>query len=49
MEALRIASGPNRAPGRRLVAVSNGTPMTATSTSSSEVTYGQRAKVRTPV
>ena len=31
----RIASGPNRAPGRRLVAVSNGTPTTATSTPSS--------------
>ena len=48
-EAERIASGPNRAPGRKLVAVSNGTPTTATSTPSSSVTCGQRAKVRTPV
>ena len=34
IEAPRIASGPKRAPGRRLVAVSNGTPTTATSTPS---------------
>ena len=34
IEAERIASGPKRAPGRLLVAVSNGTPTAATSTPS---------------
>ena len=48
-EAARIASGPKRAPGRKLVAVSNGTPTTAASTPSGAVTCGNRANVRTPV
>ena len=37
-EASRIPAGPKRAPGRIEVAVSNGTPRTATSTSSAEAT-----------
>ena len=46
----RIASGPKRAPGRIVVAVSNGTPSTATSTPSSQsATCGHRAKVLIPV
>ena len=45
----RIAAGPKRAPARKLVAVSNGTPSTATSAPAQSVTFGQRAKVRTPV
>jgi hypothetical protein len=44
-----MASGPNRAPARKLVAVSNGTPITATSTPSGSETLGQRAKVLIPV
>ena len=48
MDAERIASGPKRAPGRFVVAVSNGMPRTATSTSSGLSTSGQRANVFTP-
>ena len=48
-DADRIASGPNRVPARKLVAVSNGTPTTATSTPSTARTCGQRANVRMPV
>ena len=45
-----MAAGPNRAPGRMVVAVSNGMPSTATSTPSSwSSTNGQRANVRIPV
>ena len=47
-EALRIARGPKRAPGRLVVAVSNGTPMTATSTPSRAVTYLRRMNEVTP-
>jgi hypothetical protein len=47
-DAARIASGPKRAPGRKLVAVSNGTPTTAASTPSGSVRCGSRANVRTP-
>ena len=47
-EAARIASGPKRAPARKLVAVSNGRPTTAKSTSSMSVTCGSRMKVRIP-
>ena len=49
-DAERIASGPNRAPVRKLVAVSKGTPITAASTSScGSPTCGSRANVRGPV
>ncbi len=44
-----MPAGPKRAPGRIEVAVSNGTPTTATSASSAEVTCGARANVRMPV
>jgi len=47
-DAERIASGPKRAPERKLVAVSNGSPSTAASTPSRSVTYGSRMKVRMP-
>src|SRR5947208_10715934 len=47
-DAERIASGPKRAPGRKLVAVSNGTPTAAASTSARSVTCGSRMNVRTP-
>ena len=45
----RMAAGPKRGPGRMLVAVSNGTPRTATSAFSQSVDAGQRANVRIPV
>ena len=45
----RMAAGPKRGPGRMLVAVSNGTPSTATSAFSQSVDAGQRANVRIPV
>ena len=48
-EASRIPAGPKRATGRIDVAVSNGTPTTATSTPSGSVTCGARANVRMPV
>ena len=48
MDAERIDSGPKRAPGRFVVAVSNGIPRTATSTPSGSSTSGQRANVLTP-
>ncbi len=47
-EADRIASGPNRGPGRKLVPVSNGIPTAAASTPSSSVTCGSRMKVLIP-
>ncbi len=48
IDAERTASGPNRAPGRFVVAVSNGIPSTATSTSAGSSTSGHRANVFTP-
>jgi hypothetical protein len=49
-DASRIPAGPNRAPGRMDVAVSNGMPSTAASTPSNvSETWGQRANVRMPV
>ena len=52
-DAERIASGPKRAPGLKLVAVSNGAPSTAALTRSSRGaaasgTCGRLANVRTP-
>ena len=47
-DALRIASGPKRAPVRYETAPSIGTPITATSTSSVSRTFGTRMNVRTP-
>src|SRR5438270_5905544 len=44
-----MASGPKRAPGRKLAAPSKGTPMIAASTSSAAVRYSIPAKVRIPV
>jgi hypothetical protein len=44
-----MPAGPNRAPGRIDVAVSNGTPMIAASTPSADATCGARANVRIPV
>ena len=50
IDASRIPAGPKRAPGRIVVAVSNGTPMMAASTSvRSSGTCGKRANVRMPV
>ena len=48
-EALRMASGPNRAPERNDTASSVGTPTIATSTSSRLLTKGRRMNVRGPV
>ena len=48
-DAWRTAFGPNRPPTRYVTPVSNGTPTRATSTSSSDRTYGNRAKVAGPV
>src|SRR5437870_4476179 len=45
----RIASGPKRAPTRKVAPVSNGAPSTAKSTSAVVCTNGRRMKVRTPV
>src|SRR6185503_3686307 len=47
--AARIAFGPKRPPTRLVTPVSNGTPMTATSTSPSERTYWSRANNGGPV
>ena len=47
--AARTAFGPNRPPTRYVTPVSNGTPMTARSTSSSVLTRGNRANVDGPV
>ncbi len=41
-DAARIARGPNRAPGRLVVAVSSGTPVTATSTPVRSLVYLRR-------
>ena len=46
--AARIARGPNRAPGRLVVAVSSGTPVTAISTPASSCVYLRRMNETTP-
>jgi hypothetical protein len=47
-DAARIARGPKRAPGRLVVAVSSGTPMTATSTPLMSRVYLRRMNDSTP-
>jgi hypothetical protein len=47
-EAARIALGPNLAPGRLVVAVSSGMPVTATSTPLMSLVYLRRMKDSAP-
>jgi hypothetical protein len=47
-DALRMAAGPKRAPGRLLVARSSGTPLTAMSTPFKSRLYLRRMKLRAP-
>jgi hypothetical protein len=47
-EALRMPSGPNRAPARKEVSVSKGATIIATSLFYKSCTFGSRIKVCTP-
>jgi hypothetical protein len=46
--AARMAAGPKRAPGRFVVAMSRGTPETATSTPVRSLVYFRRMNDKTP-